>query len=106
MSPDAPFEDKARHIRALYRRHKPGQRWSGNKLIVDQAQQAQQTRIVQAEYERLFPERDVKLERILVDVWIEARQLAGWTYDRAAQGWRRADGSPVLEDDGSEYAHL
>lgn len=89
MTPDAPFEDKARHLRRLYRQ-------TGGEKSVE----------VRPEYERLFPERDVRLDQILVSVWKEARELAGWTYDKTAQGWRRADGSPVLEDDGSEWRHL
>jgi hypothetical protein len=60
---------------------------------------------VKAEYERLFPEAEVSLA-ILVNVWIEARELAGWNYDCTAQFWGRADRSLVVEDDGSEWAHL
>ena len=89
IGPDAPAEDKARHLRWLYRQ-------TGGEKSAQ----------VGPEYERLFPEREIRLDHILVDVWNEARRLAGWTYDRTAQGWRRADGSPVLYDDGEEWRHL
>jgi hypothetical protein len=106
-TPDAPYELRARHVRWLYRRQKPEQRWTKNdKLIIDQAQQAEQWRLVKTEYERLFPKGEVPLAYILVNVWTEARELAGWNYDCTAQCWRREDRSPVIEDDGAEWAHL
>lgn len=89
IDPTAPFDDKARHLRRLYRQ-------TGGEKSVE----------VQPEYERLFPERDVRLDQILVSVWKEARELAGWTYDRQDHCWRYPDGSRVLEDTGAEYAHL
>lgn len=88
--PTDDYETKARHLRWLYRQN------CG----------PDQYRIVRAEYDRLFPEAEVRLDQILVNAWIEGRQLAGWTYDVGTQCWRRADGSPVLNDDGSEWAHL
>ncbi len=109
ISPDADFETKARHLRWLYRRHNPRLiRHSPGKLSIDQAEQEDQWRIVKAEYHRLFPgERDkLELSQILVNVWTEARLLAGWTYDYVAQAWFRSDGSRVLYDDGSEWKHL
>ena len=89
IDPAASAEDKARHLRRLYRQ-------SGGEKSVE----------VRPEYERLFPGGEFPLDHILVGVWREARELAGWTYDREAHCWRRADGSRVLEDDGREYAHL
>lgn len=106
-STNAPYQVKARYLRWLYRRRKPSSRWTAtDKLIINQAQQAEQWRVVQAEYERLFPEAEVPLAYILVDVWTEVRKLAGWSYDYAAQCWRRKDRSPAIEDDGSEWLHL
>ena len=89
IGPEAPYEDKARYLRRLYRQ-------TGGERSTQ----------VQPEYERLFPDGGVGLDHILVDVWKEARRLAGWTRDKDAQCWRRADGSRVVEDDGREYAHL
>lgn len=89
MDAAASYDDKARHLRRLYRQR--GERGSA---------------AVQAEYNRLFPEADVRLDQILVSAWKEGRELAGWTYDNTAQGWRRADGSAVREDDGREWSHL
>ncbi len=93
---EACFDDKARQLRAFYRRASrdgPGERHYPK---------------VRAEYERLFrrPGAGGGLEQILVNAWNEARELAGWTYDFEAQGWRSADGSAVLYDDGSEWRHL
>jgi hypothetical protein len=106
-TPNASYEVKVRYLRRLYRQHKPSSRWTAtDKLIIDQAKQAEQWRVVKAEYERLFTEAEVPLAYILVNVWTEARELAGWDYDCTAQCWRRADRSPVVEDDGSEWAHL
>jgi len=108
IGPDADYETKARYLHWLYRRHRPAARWSGNKLVIDQAQQAQQWRLVKAEYSRLFGEgrpRD-ELGQILVSVWIEARKLAGWVYDSHTQCWRRSNGSPVVDDDGTEWLNL
>lgn len=109
VAPDADYATKARHLRWLYRRHNPRLiRHAPGKLCIDQAEQADQWRIVKAEYHRLFPgERDrLELSQILLDVWTEARLLAGWTYDVPSQQWLRADGSVVLYDDGSEWKHL
>jgi hypothetical protein len=58
-----------------------------------------------AEYKRLFPDRDVRLDQVLANVWREGRQLAGWQYDASLQVWHRADGSAVTDDDGSEWRH-
>lgn len=89
IGPEAPAEDKARHLRRIYRQ-------TGGEKSAE----------VGPEYERLFPTGELPLDHILVDVWREARELAGWTYDRGEHCWRRADGSRVFEDDGREYAHL
>lgn len=80
------FDIKARHVRALYRKH-------------SEAGGA----IVKAEYERIFPDREIRLDQILVSAWKEGRELAGWTYDTSRQAWHRADGSLVVEDDGREW---
>lgn len=109
VAPEADCETKARYLRWLYRRHEPRLiRHTPGKLSIDQAEQADQWQIVRTEYERLFPgERDeLELAQILHTVWKEARHLAGWTYDRTAQCWHRADGSVVIDDDGSEWRHL
>lgn len=89
---DGNFEALARHLRRLYRQN------------YDQAGQA----LVKAEYRRLFGEDRPRLElaQILSTAWTEARQLAGWSYDMNVQTWRRADGSPVADDTGAEWAHL
>lgn len=89
MDASADYETKARHLRALYRRRPPWQQ-------------------VRDEYERLFGESSTggALEHIVRDAWIEARKLAGWGYRTGAQAWFRADGSRVVDDDGSEWAHL
>lgn len=89
VSPTDDYETKARHLRRGYR-------YYGEAGVAK----------VRAEYERLFPERDVRLDQILVNAWIEGRELAGWNYDLARQCWRRADGSIVADDDGSEWAGL
>lgn len=109
VAPEADYETKARYLRWLFRRHNPRLiRHASGKRSIDQAEQQEQWRIVKAEYERLFPgERDKhEIAQILLDVWTEARRLAGWTYDFQSQCWRRADGSRVLYDDGSEWRHL
>lgn len=108
VGPDSTDDEKQRRIRWLYRRHRPQSRWTpSNKLIIDQAQQAEQLRIVQAEYVRLYGELDRDmLAHVLSNVWTEARELAGWTYDLTRQCYRRADGSVVVDDDGSEWKHL
>lgn len=87
--PDDSFEEKALALRWLYRRRPP---WEA----------------VRAEYTRLFPgERDkLELAHILKSAWIEARELAGWTYDVTVQAYFRPDGSKVIDDDGSEWSHL
>ena len=100
-SPNASYDVKARYLRWLYREMNRGAR----------RREIQGDRVYPAvlhEYRHLFEEgrRDVSLDRILVNVWIEARELAGWTYDRTIQCYRRADGSRVIVDDGSEWAHL
>lgn len=86
---DASTEEKCLYLRHLYRQ-------TGGEKSVE----------VHPEYERLFPDREIRLDHILAGTWIEARELAGWRYDTAAHCWRRADGSRVVEDDGREYAHL
>jgi hypothetical protein len=88
-------EDKARHIRALHRRHKPSVIWNSNKQIINQSEQAEQTRIVQAEYERLYPDREIPLGHILSTVHIEERELRGETYDSIRQRWLDANGERV-----------
>mgnify|MGYP001206612137 CR=1 FL=1 len=95
IGPDAPFEDKARHLRALYRQHRPSARWRGNKLVIDQAEQALQMQLVEGEFGRLFPAGDARLDLILVDAWTEARKLAGQTYDYSRQTWVGPDGKAV-----------
>jgi hypothetical protein len=90
MTAAEPFEARACHLRRLY--HQVGERDQG--------------RVVIGEYERLFPDCNVRLDQVLVSAWIEGRQLAGWQYDMPGQGWRRAEGSAVVDDDGREWAHL
>lgn len=98
IGPEAPYEDRARHLRALYRQNKAEQREvSPGKLVVDPKQQAEQWRIVKAEYDRLFPEREIRLALILVNVWAEERELAGQRYDRAKQAWVDAEGDVVWD---------
>ena len=65
MTPDDPYEDKARHLRELYRS-------GGERGYPD----------VRREYERLFPDYEVELDRILMSAWREARELAGWGVPR------------------------
>ena len=104
MSPDDPFDHRARHLRALYRRTNPTQRRSERGfLVIDQAQQADQTRIVREAYDRLFPGSEVSLDQILVSVWREARELAEWRYDPQSQAWLRADGAVAREGDDHEW---
>jgi hypothetical protein len=86
-------DEKHRHIRALHRQHKPSVTWNGNKQIINQSEQAEQTRIVQAAYEELGC--DIPLAQILTDVWIEERQLRGETYDSIGQRWIDANGKRV-----------
>jgi hypothetical protein len=91
-NPHDSFEDKARHLRRLYRQN-------GGECSRD---------LVRAEYRRLFGEgrpRD-EFAQILTSAWTEARELAGWFYDMGVQAWLRADGSRVRYDDGSEWRHL
>lgn len=92
MTPDAPFETKAAHLRQMYRRN-GGERSRA---------------MVAVEHRRLFGEDRPRLElsQILTSAWTEARELAGWTYDMTNQRYHRADGSPVRYDDGSEWRHL
>lgn len=71
VSPADSHEDKARHLRALYRRN-GGERASAA--------------VVGAEFARLFPAGEARLDHILVSAWTEGRELAGWTYDHASQG--------------------
>ncbi len=85
VGPTDDYETKARHLRRGYRHY-------------GEAGRAK----VQAEFDRLFPEGEARLDQILASAWIEARALAGWTYDIASQCWRRADGTAVVDDDGSE----
>jgi hypothetical protein len=73
VEPGDPYEDKARHLRELYRS-------GGERGYPD----------VRREYERLFPDYEVELDRILMSAWREARELAGWSYDMDAQ--RLAEG--------------
>lgn len=95
IGPDAPDEEKGRHLRALYRQHKPGVTWRGGKMIVDQAGQAEQWRMVKAEYGRLYGDAGSghDLSRILTSAWTEERELAGQRYDYNRQAWFNADGS-------------
>lgn len=81
------YEVKARHLRWFFRRRPTDAELS-------------------REYERLFPDGQPPLGHIVVNAWIEARELAGWTRDEQLKRWHRADGSRVLEDDGSEWSHL
>lgn len=92
-------EAKDRQLRALYRQHKPAVRWNADKMIIDQAQQAEQWRIVRTEFERLYgrPSARGELERILTTVWTEGRELAGQTYDYARQAWIGPDGERAID---------
>lgn len=77
--------DPHTHLRALYRKH--GE--AGYAIVAEEAA-------------RLGIERS-HLPHIIKGAWIEGRELAGWTYDKAMQQWRRADGSVVVEDTGEEW---
>lgn len=92
-------EDKARQLRALYRQRQPAVRWHGDKMIIDQAQQAEQWRIVRAGFERLYGRPSIagELERILTTVWTEGRELAGQSYDYARQAWIGPDGERIRD---------
>lgn len=81
IGPEAEFDTKARHLRALYRD-------SGGEPSFPR---------VKAEYHRLFPgERDkYELAQILSTAWTEGRALAGHTYDSGMQCWRDADGNRI-----------
>jgi hypothetical protein len=79
------FEEKARRLRKGYRYY--GERGFAK---------------VKAEYERLFPQQEIRLDQILASAWTEARELAGWAYDLGSQHWVRKDGSVVIDDDGRE----
>jgi hypothetical protein len=88
-------DDRPARIRALHRQHTPSVSWNGNKQIINQSEQAEQTRIVQAEYERLYPNREISLGHILSTVHIEERELRGETYDTIGQRWLDAEGRKV-----------
>jgi hypothetical protein len=88
-------DDRPARIRALHRLHTPSVSWNGNKQIINQSEQAEQTRIVQAEYERLYPDREIPLGHILSTVHIEERELRGETYDSIGQRWLDANGKRV-----------
>lgn len=101
VTPASSFDEKARRLRLLYR-----------EMVrrVDRGEAAGRDifTAVDEEYERLFgePSKGLELAGILKSVWTEARELAGWTYDRRAQAYYRSDGSRMLYDDGSEWRHL
>lgn len=79
ITPDDPGDDKARHLRAIYR-------------DVGEAGHA----TVAAEFDRLYPGEDRQmLAHILTSAWTEGRELAGQRYDRTAQCWRDAEGNRV-----------
>jgi hypothetical protein len=90
-------EANDRRIRAVFRQHKPSVRWNRDKMIVDQAEQADQWRAVQAEFERLYgrPSLGGELPYILKTVWIEERELRGERYDYGAQAWLSAAGDRI-----------
>jgi hypothetical protein len=87
VAPTDSYETKARHLRWFFRRRPSDAELS-------------------AEYERLFPDGEPSLGHIVVNAWTEGRELAGWTRDEQLKRWHRADGTPVLEDTGEEWAHL
>jgi hypothetical protein len=78
LTPASPYEEKARHLRALYREQ-------GEAGVA----------VVREKFDRLFPEGDARLGQILVNAWIEGRQLQGQTYDTTQQCWRDREGRPV-----------
>lgn len=82
------FERKAREVRRVYRQ-------AGGDYAA-----------AKAEFDRLFAGEKVQLPPILRRAWIEARELAGWRWNQADMAWYRADGSKVVDDDGSEWRHL
>jgi len=92
---DIAEQKRAKRLRWTYRRQ------------IGRGHEAQWPNVV-AEFERLYgrPPEKGEAEFIVKDAWREARQLAGWTYDYGVQGWRRADGTRVTEDDGGEWRHL
>lgn len=81
-NPSSPFDDKARHLRAMYR--KVGE--AGRDKVQD-------------EYRRLFGEDRPReeLSQILVNAWIEGRELSGQRYDVTMQQWIGADGEVVRD---------
>jgi hypothetical protein len=103
MEPAKPKDgegDKGRYLRWLYRR-------MNDPLPIWERHPYDKWRVICEEHERLFGETDdLHLAHIIKDVWLEARKLAGWGYDYNAQCWRRAYGSVVTNDDGSEWRHL
>lgn len=80
-TPEDRYDTKARHLRALYR--------DGGGERAHPA--------VKAEFERLFPEREARLDQILVSVWKEGRALAGQWYDYGRQAWRDAEGRVLFD---------
>jgi hypothetical protein len=89
-------DDRPARIRALHRDNAPRQYLNVyGKLVIHQAEQARQTAVVQAEYERLYPNREIPLGHILSTVHIEERELRGETYDSIGQRWLDADGRKV-----------
>lgn len=98
VSSNSSDDAKRRHLRALYRQHRPQAQTRGGLQIISQADTEAQWSVVQAEYEHLYgePSRDGTLEHIIKDVWREERQLRGETYDYGRQAWVDRDGNKVL----------
>lgn len=91
-------EDKARHLRALYRDNQPRTRVANGKLLLSARDQDKQWQVVRAEFAKLYPDGSAdQLAQIISTAWIEERELKGQYYDYAAQDWRNADGSVVRD---------
>jgi hypothetical protein len=88
-------DDRPARIRALHRLHTPSVSWNGNKQIINQSEQAEQTRIVQEAYDELYPDREIPLGHILSTVHIEERLERGERRDNQMQCWRDASGKKV-----------